>query len=255
MTTIAAVGTAAQPPPGALIAVVLIVFAGYLVFGVTWFGASPITIPVLAQVFPLTFVLPLAALLDLSSALALGFQTRRDANTRELLALLPFTLAGLTLGVTLLVNLPARAALLALGLFGCAYALHLMVRPDRVRQIGRIWAVPAGLVGGVTGALFGMGGPPYVMYISGRVAEPAGRRATIAQMVTANVGLRVAAFAVAGLFASRALWIAVALLLPVTWLGLWAGHRVHVRVAPATTARIIGAALLITGLALILRAR
>ena len=156
---------AASPQPAALMAVALVVFLGYLVFGVTGFGASPITIPVLAQVFPLTFVLPLAALLDLSSALALGLHTRRDANTRELLALLPFTLAGLTLGVTLLVNLPARAALLALGGFGCAYAILLMLRPNRVRVLGRIWAVPAGLVGGVTGALFGMGGPPYVMYI------------------------------------------------------------------------------------------
>src|SRR5262249_26921975 len=212
---------------------------------------SPITIPVLAQVFPLTFVLPLTALLDLSSALALGLHTRRDASTRELLVLLPFTLAGLVLGVTLLVNLPVRAALLALGLFGCAYAIHLMVRPNRVRGLGRIWAGPAGLVGGIAGALFGMGGPPYVMYISGRVTAPTRRRATIAQMVIVNVGLRVAAFAAAGLFASRTLWIAAALLLPVAWLGLWAGHRVHVRVAPATTSRIIGGALLLTGVALV----
>src|SRR5262252_5981548 len=127
-------------PSAAMIAVVLVTFVGYLVFGVTGFGASPITIPVLAQVFPLTFVLPLTALLDLSSALALGLHTRRDASTRELLVLLPFTLAGLVLGVTLLVNLPVRAALLALGLFGCAYAIHLMVRPNRVRGLGRIWA-------------------------------------------------------------------------------------------------------------------
>jgi len=253
MTPVDGLG-AVQAQPGTLILVVLVTFAGYLVFGVTGFGASPITIPVLAHVFPLTFVLPLAALLDLSSALTLGFHTRREANTRELLVLVPFTLAGLTLGVTLLVNLPARAALVALGVFGCAYALHLMVRPERVRPLGRRWAAPAGLAGGVAGALFGMGGPPYVMYISARVTEPAARRATIAQMVVLNVGLRVVAFAVAGLLASRALWIGVALLLPVAWLGLWAGHRVHVRVAPATAARIIGGALMLTGLTLVVRA-
>ena len=39
----------------------LAVFAGYLIFGVTGFGASPITIPVLVHVLPLAFVLPLAA--------------------------------------------------------------------------------------------------------------------------------------------------------------------------------------------------
>jgi len=251
-----AAGVGVEPiPPVALLVVILVIFVGYLVFGVTGFGASPITIPVLAHLLPLTFVLPLAALLDLGSALALGVQTRRQADTRELLALVPFTLAGLTLGVTLLVNLPGRSTLLALGVFVCAYAVHVMVRQDRARRLGRRWAAPAGLVGGVVGALFGMGGPPYVMYITGRVADPAAQRATISQMVILNVGLRVVAFALAGLLGSRPLWIGVGLLLPVAWLGVWAGHRAHVRLAPATTARIIGGVLLLTGVTLLLRTR
>ena len=62
--------------PEALIFVALVIFAGYVIFGVTGFGASPITIPVLVHVLPLAVVLPLAALLDLASALALGFHTR-----------------------------------------------------------------------------------------------------------------------------------------------------------------------------------
>ena len=69
-------------PLDALMFVALVIFAGYLIFGVTGLGASPITIPVLVHVFPLTFVLPLAALLDLASALALGFHTRREADSR-----------------------------------------------------------------------------------------------------------------------------------------------------------------------------
>jgi len=98
-----------------------------------------------------------------------------------------------------------------------------------------------------------MGGPPYVVYISGRIPDPAAQRATISQMVILNVGLRVLAFALAGLLLSRPLWIAVMVLLPVAWAGVWAGNRAHVSVAPATMARAIGAALLITGVALIVR--
>jgi uncharacterized membrane protein YfcA len=241
-------------PVSVLILVGLVVFVGYMVFGVTGFGASPITIPVLAHLLPLTFVLALAAILDLSSALVLGFHTRRQADTRELAALVPFTLIGLALGVTLLVHLPRNATLMALGLFVCAFALYVMVRRDAVRRVGRAWAAPAGIAGGVIGALFGMGGPPYVMYIAGRIAEPAAQRATISQMVILNVGLRVGAFALAGLLVSHALWGAVAILLPVAWAGVWAGHRVHVRLAPAAIARIIGAVLFITGATLILRA-
>jgi len=246
-------GDGAFLAPSALILAALGILAGYMVFGVTGFGASPITIPLLVHIFPLTFVLPLAAILDLGSALALGFHTRRQAEVKELLTLVPFTLVGLTLGVTLLVRLPRTATLLALGLFVCAYALYVIFRRDRARRLSRRWAAVAGVMGGVLGALFGMGGPPYVMYIAGRIPEPAAQRATISQMVILNVGLRVVAFGVGGLLGSRPLWTAAAILLPVAWIGVWMGHRVHVRVAPATGARIIGAVLFFAGVTLIAR--
>jgi uncharacterized membrane protein YfcA len=239
--------------PDALVVAALVIFAGYLIFGITGFGASPITIPVLVHILPLVFVLPLAALLDLGSGLALGLHTRRQADTRELLTLVPFTVVGLTLGVTLLVRLPRSATVLALGIFVCVYALHVMLRREATRRLTRWWAAPAGLVGGVVGALFGMGGPPYVAYIAGRVPDATAQRATISQMVILNVGLRVGAFALAGLLASSALWMVVALLLPVAWTGVWAGNRLHGRVAPTTAARLIGAALLVSGVALIAR--
>lgn len=239
----------------AMLVAALVVFAGYLIFGVTGFGASPITIPVLVHVLPLAFVLPLAALLDLSAALVLGAHTRQQAETREILVLLPFTALGLILGVTLLLHLPRDMTLRALGLFVCAYAVRLMRRRETTRRLTRWWAAPAGITGGVVGALFGMGGPPYVAYIAGRVPDPAAQRATISHMVVVNVGLRVAAFALAGFLLSRALWITVAALLPIAWAGVWAGHRVHVRVAPATAARAIGAVLFASGAALIFRTR
>lgn len=72
-------------------------------------------------------------------------------------------------------------------------------------------------------------------------------------MVILNVGLRVGAFALAGLLASRTLWVAVAILFPVAWAGVWAGNRVHVRLAPAVMARIIGVVLFITGVTLVIR--
>ena len=240
-------------PPDMLIAAALVILVGYTIFGATGFGASPITIPVLAHVFPLTFVLSLAAILDLSSGLVLGLHTRRQADTRELLILVPFTLAGLVLGVTLLVRLPRDATLLALGLFVCAYALYVMLGSRTDRRLSRRWAAPAGALGGVVGSLFGMGGPPYVMYITGRIPDPAVQRATIAQMVILNVGLRVVTFAVAGLLHSRALWLAALLLLPVAWAGVWLGNRVHGMVPPSTMARLIGAALFVTGAVLIVR--
>jgi hypothetical protein len=68
-------------------------------------------------------------------------------------------------------------------------------------------------------------------------------------MLILSVALRVAAFALAGLFATRDLWLTVALLLPLAG----AGHRWHLRAAPATLARAVGTVLLVTGGSLIVR--
>jgi uncharacterized membrane protein YfcA len=223
------------------------------VFGVTGFGASPITVPVLAHFLPLPFVLSLAAALDLGSAALLGVHTMKQADVRELLVLAPFTIIGLALGVTLLVRLPRDATLLALGVFVCAYALYIVLRRGPRRPLGRAWAAPAGLLSGVIGALFGVGGPPYVAYIAGRIPEATAQRATISLMVALNVGLRVAAFAIAGLYANRDLWLAIGLLLPIAWAGVWIGNRIHARVAPATVVRVVGAALFFSGASLIAR--
>ncbi len=230
----------------------LVVLGGYVVFGVTGFG-SPITIPVLAHLLPLHLVLAVAAVLDLASGLALGLHTRRPADRRDLLALVPFTLIGVAPGVTLLVNLPRRATLLALGVFVCAYALYAILRPTASRRLSRGWTAPSGIAGGVLGALFGVGGLPYVVYITGRVPDPAAQRATISQMLVLSVGLRVVAFALAGLFFSRDVWLTVGLLLPAAWAGLWLGKHLHVRIPPATLVRVIGAVLLVTGASLIVR--
>ncbi|HEY3097385.1 MAG TPA: sulfite exporter TauE/SafE family protein [Methylomirabilota bacterium] len=237
----------------ALIFASIVVFLGYVVFGVTGFGASPITVPLLAHVLPLTFVLSLAAMLDLASGLALGIHTRRQANREELLVLIPFTLLGLVLGVTLLVNLPRAVTLRALGVFVCVYAVYATMRRDTRHRLARAWAAPAGVAGGALGALFGTGGPPYVMYLTGRVADPASQRATISQMVILNVGLRVIAFALAGLLFTRELWGSVAVLLPVAWAAVWVGNTLQAKLPSTMLARIIAAALCVTGVSLIVR--
>jgi uncharacterized protein len=236
-----------------LLVAVLVVFTGYTVFGVTGFGASPITIPVLAHFLPLPFVLALAAALDLGSAAVLGFHTRKEVDVRELLVLVPFTIVGLTLGVTLLVSLPRDVTVLALGVFVCVYAVHVVVARGPSRPLNRGWAAPAGVISGALGALFGVGGPPYVAYIAGRIPEAAAQRATISHMVIFNVGLRVVAFAIAGLFAARDLLTAVAILLPVAWAGVWTGNRIHVRLSPAMVSRLVGTALFVSGGVLIAR--
>src|SRR6476469_7955019 len=104
-------------PDHVLLIAPLIVLLGYTIFGATGFGSSIISVPGLAHFFPLTFTVPLITTIDAFAATATSLRLRRIVAWREVARLLPAMLIGMTLGLTLLLNLPRAPALLALGLF------------------------------------------------------------------------------------------------------------------------------------------
>ena len=77
---------------GATLIGIAVVLFGYVVFGLTGFGASLFTVPVLSHFYPLPLVLALAALLDLAGAITVGVHGRREAALQELTLL---TLRGI----------------------------------------------------------------------------------------------------------------------------------------------------------------
>lgn len=236
-----------------LAAAAAIITCGYFVFGISGFGSALLAVPVLSHFWPVQFVLPITAMLDLVAAVTVGVSRRAEAERSELARMIPLALIGAALGVTLLVNLPHDAALASLGAFVVAYAIYGLSARAPVRPIGRGWGYLAGLVGGASGALFGVAGPAHVMYLSRRVPDKTAFRATLATMVFFSVVIRLALFALAGLI-SRNEALVAAILLPFLFLGLWIGGRVHVRLAPAQLARIVSLLLIVAGASLLARA-
>ena len=168
--------------------------------------------------------------------------------------LIPFTILGCALGVTLLVNLPREALMLGIGVFTLFYAAYQLYDPVNIRPISRVWAAPAGFVGGMMGTMFGAGAPPYVMYLTRRVAEKAALRSTIAAMAVLSIGARFLAFAGAGLMFNGELWMVCVLLAPAAGLGLYCGHRMHLRISRQQMLRAIFVMLLVSGGSLLARA-
>jgi uncharacterized protein len=229
------------------------VTAGYLVFAITGFGAALITVPLLSHFLPLTFVLPLSVLLDVGASLLVGVRFRREARWRELAWMVPSSLAGAVLGVTLLVALPRQAALAALGAFVLAYGIYSLRGGAPGAPVSGVWAPVAGASGGAMGTLFGIGAPPYAIYLSRRLPDMQAMRATLSTMVLFSTAIRLAVFAAAGLILADRL-ASFALLFPFALLGLWAGHRVHLRLSRAKVLAAISALLIVAGASLILRA-
>ncbi|HSQ03969.1 MAG TPA: sulfite exporter TauE/SafE family protein [Burkholderiales bacterium] len=242
-----------MPSTEILIFAPLIVIVAYAIFGMSGFGSTLIAVPLLAHLFDLKFALPTVVLLDCVSAIGMGFRLRANVNKRDLLPLMPFLLIGLSTGVFMLVRLPSTSLLVLLGIFATLYGImYMRGGPPRLR-LPRWSAVPVGLFAGTTSASIGVGGPIYVMYLASRGSTPEQIRATTPVIFIFTTIARIALFAVAGIFTREVLTTA-ALLLPLSLLALWWGHRLHLNLAPATTVRVIGGLLALSGVSLLARA-
>lgn len=242
---------AALPPWLWVIAPLVIVLA-YTVFGLTGFGSAAVAVSILAHFLPLAFLVPAIAMLDLASSVFLGTVTREHIDRGEMRRLLPLMFVGIALGVTLLVKLPEAPLRAAMGFFAVAMGAHAIANPVLHRRISPWWSVPAGLVGGGFGAVFGAGGPVYAVYLSGRLAHKNEVRSTVAGIISVSAFTRVAAYAVAGLY-HLALFAAAAALAPFAWLGLRLGSRIHTGLTTEQMRRSVGAVLVLSGLVLLAR--
>jgi uncharacterized membrane protein YfcA len=240
-------------PVDLLIRAALIIVLAYAVFGLTGFGSSITAMPLLAYLFPLRFAVPLMLIFDVCATVLLGLKNRRVVDRRELLRLIPFMLLGMMLGVTILLNAPERILIFLLGSFVLAYACWSLIFQRSMTTIATGWAVPLGTAGGVFTALFGTGGPIYVIYLAGRLHDKAVLRATIGALIFFSGLARLALFTTTGLYAQQSLLPLAAVLLPCAMLGLYIGNYLHRRLPVQRVVQVVWGILILGGLSLIWR--
>ena len=238
---------------GTLAALALVACAGAFVFGITGFGSALITIPLASHMLPLPFTLALFALLDFSNAWRVGLENPKLAQKGEIARMLPLVLVGTTVGMTLLVNLPRHAAMVALGVFILGVAVLNLARGSAQSVISQRWAYVAGLGGGLTGTLFGAGGPPYAIYLSRRGLSKEAYRATLGMCSIFSISARVTAFIIAGTLATPKPWLWALVLLPASLTGMWLSRRAFNRISRDLLVRAIGVMLAVSGLSLVIR--
>lgn len=231
-----------------------IVAGSYVIFGITAFGAAMFTVPALSFFFPLDFVLPMCVLLDVSASFALGSRFSRDADRGELKWMAPSSLAGAVAGVTALVTIPQQATIAAFGVFLFTYGLYsLYADAPKIGIARHPWAVISGFCGGAAGTLFGVGAPPYAIYLSRRLPDKAILRATLSNMVLLSTSIRALVFLAGGLMLMDRV-IGFLWLLPFALGGIWVGHRIQLQASREMLLKVIGVLLLLIGASLLVRA-
>ena len=238
---------------GTLALAVLIVAGAYVIFGLTGFGSTVVAVPLLALILPLKFAVTTMMLLDLAATLALGATLRKGIRFDEVAWLVPFILAGMGLGLTLLIRVPEGALLSGLGAFVLLYAAYGLIRRGVPVALGRAWSAPAGLAGGALSALFGTGGVLFAMYFTGRIRDKNELRATNASMIMFSALVRAVLFGATGLLTQDSLLACAALLIPAMLGGFFVGHRLHALIPAASVVHAVYAVLVVAGVSLLVR--
>lgn len=235
-----------------IVAPLTILFA-YTVFGMSGFGSTIISIPILANWLPLTYLVPLMALADLAAALAVGGSNRRHVSTAELKRLLPFMVLGIVLGVTVLVSVPQQPLKVAAAVFAMSVGLHSILDPAPKGTISPWWCIPAGTVAGALAAIFGAGGPVNAAYLAGRLRDKGEIRSTVSIIISVSATIRSTSYALAGLVLKSGILAGLALAAPFAWAGLALGSRIHTGLTQAQMRRAIGGVLMASGVVLLAR--
>jgi uncharacterized membrane protein YfcA len=239
--------------PLAFAACALAVLVAYVIFGLTSFGAPLIAAPVLAHFLPLTLAIPLQSSLDLIAAAVLGGRDRKQIAWRELRWLIVPMMIGMILGTTLLIELPKRASLVALGIFVVVFGIAGLTDRLKLPPLPRFASFIVVTIGGVLSSLFAAGGPVYVMHLTNRLTDPLVLRSTIAATALLSAALRVGLFALSGLLLVPGLWIAILAFVPALVLGVYIGRWLQRALAPRINRALIYALLVVTGVSLIWR--
>jgi len=103
------------------------------------------------------------------------------------------------------------------------HCISLLPLPDP--RGSRKWAILAGTAGGMVGALFGTGGPFYIVYLKMRQLDKGALRATIAMVFLFDGGLRITGYAI--------------------------NHHLHIKMNERQFSKIISLLLLLSGIMLI----
>jgi uncharacterized membrane protein YfcA len=228
----------------------------YALRGSTGFGAAA-AMPLLGLVIPLKVLIPAWTLVGLAASVTLFGRDLRHVAWRHLARLVPACLVGVLIGLYAFSRADPTTLARGLGALVLAYGVYSVwgtfAAPPK-------WQAPAGIAGPIAGFLGGSVGTTFgtmaslffaIYFDTIRLAKDE-FRATMTAILLALVILRGAGYLAVGQYTSDVL-IAAAAGLPLMLAGIFVGNHFHAGMDERTFRRMVGAVLVISGIALLVK--
>ncbi|HEY1543673.1 MAG TPA: sulfite exporter TauE/SafE family protein [Xanthobacteraceae bacterium] len=243
-------------PPLLIAYCCLVLVLAYAARGSTGFGGAA-AMPLLGLVIPLKVLIPAWTLIGLAAGVTLLGRDRTHIAWRELVALVPGTLAGIAIGLYVFETLDPATLKRSFGGAVLLYGLWSLWKT--LRPPGK-WGVPshaaaavAGVLGGVVGTTFGtMASIFYAIYFDAiRMSKERFRASMSAALVVLGIVRGLGYFAIDEF--NRDVLTTVAMALPMMLVGIFIGDRIHSGLSEVVFRRLVALALAVSGAALMIK--
>ncbi len=230
-----------------------IVLIGHFIKGLSGFASALFAIPLLALFLDIKFVVPVFLLFDFISGVILTIQNRRLIDKKSAFLIVSGLVIGTAIGTYFLVSFGNEALKRVFGMVVILFALKILIfdKEKVKRQISKIWAPVSGLAGGCTGAMFGLNGPPLVLYLAHQLRDKQIFRATLYGIFFVDACYRLILYSFNKLITVEVIKFAL-YLTPFLLVGLLLGSKLHVKINENIFKKIIALILMITGTFLVL---
>jgi uncharacterized membrane protein YfcA len=238
---------------GSLLALLVAMFLGGFVSGISGFAFSAVAGAILLQVYAPSFAVPLMMACALVAQLYGLFSLRDSMEWRRALPLIIGGCAGIPLGLYVLKSVDPHTFRLGFGIFLTVYAAYMLFRPATLtarRQDGRAAVAAIGFAGGLVGGLSAFPGALPTIWCDLRGFSKDVKRGMtqpyIALMQFFGILLVFLHGDLSREFASKFLWS-----LPAVIAGCVLGLALFGKVNDVSFRRIVLACLLVSGVAMI----
>jgi uncharacterized protein len=202
-------------------------------------------------------LIPAWTLIGLVASITLFGRDRRHVAWGDIARLVPTCVIGILVGLYLFKTLDSAVLAKGLGvlilLYGLCSLLATWRPPARWSVSPRVAAPIVGLFGGIVGTTFGtMASVFFAMYFDALRRAKDQFRATMNAILLALVLLRGAGYWAVGEY-TRDVLVTAAIALPMMLAGIFIGNRVHTGLSELAFRRLVSGALIVSGLALLVR--
>lgn len=224
------------------------VFLAYIVFGITGFGTSLIASPILIYFLPLSMIIPILALLDLTASYKLIKGNFKKANKEIILRLLPMIFIGSLLGGVALLTIDVFTLMLLLAVFIILYSLYSFFKINvKYKSCKKSIVYIFGLIGGALGTLFGSGGFIYAIFLSNNLIDKTQIRTNQSCLIAFSTLTRATIFLFSGIYFNFNVLFLAILLVPSMLFGILIGNKIHSLIPVSTFKILINLLVLISG--------